>query len=155
MLCYDLGSSDHKDWQTVQHLFGSIPYGMTRLADSHSKYAPDLTDIRDTRMGEMIMIRNRSSSLSPLNHIPMYCYFCIKRSVLERFLHHLSFFSPSFLRITLSVPNMFTSALGLAVTALPFAFAATYDVSVGAGGQLAFDPQFVTAVAGDVINFVL
>lgn len=48
---------------------------------------------------------------------------------------------------------MFTTVFGFA--ALPIAFAATHDVSVGAGGLFAYDPQFVTAAAGDVINFVL
>jgi plastocyanin len=47
------------------------------------------------------------------------------------------------------------ATLGFALAALPAAFAATYDVSVGAGGVLAYDPQYVTAAVGDTVNFVL
>ncbi|KAJ8700775.1 hypothetical protein PTI98_003765 [Pleurotus ostreatus] len=46
------------------------------------------------------------------------------------------------------------SFLALALGALPAVFAATFDVSVGAGGQLAYDPPFVNAAPGDVVNFV-
>ncbi|KAF9466673.1 hypothetical protein BDZ94DRAFT_1157529 [Collybia nuda] len=49
---------------------------------------------------------------------------------------------------------MLPFALSFVFAALPVAFSATHDVSVGAGGKLAFDPQFVTATPGDVINFV-
>lgn len=45
--------------------------------------------------------------------------------------------------------------LGFALAALPVAFAATYDVSVGAGGKIAYDPEYVTAAVGDIVNFVL
>jgi plastocyanin len=45
--------------------------------------------------------------------------------------------------------------LGFALAALPVAFAATYHVSVGAGGKIAYDPQYVTAAVGDIVNFVL
>jgi plastocyanin len=45
--------------------------------------------------------------------------------------------------------------LGLSILALPSALAATYDVSVGAGGLLRFNPENVTAAAGDVITFTL
>jgi len=44
--------------------------------------------------------------------------------------------------------------LGFALAALPVAFAATYDVSVGAGGKIAYDPEYVTAAVGDIVNFV-
>jgi len=43
-------------------------------------------------------------------------------------------------------------ALGLAV--LPAALAASYDVSVGANGNLEYDPPYVTAQVGDIVNFV-
>ncbi|RDB18971.1 hypothetical protein Hypma_014380 [Hypsizygus marmoreus] len=49
---------------------------------------------------------------------------------------------------------MYTSTFGLALAALPGVFAATLDVAVGAGGKLAFDPQYVNAAPGDIINFV-
>ncbi|KAL0948374.1 hypothetical protein HGRIS_010956 [Hohenbuehelia grisea] len=45
-------------------------------------------------------------------------------------------------------------ALALTLSLIPFASAATFDVSVGAGGELAYNPQFVHAAVGDVINFV-
>ncbi|KAF4579497.1 hypothetical protein EYR40_000329 [Pleurotus pulmonarius] len=48
------------------------------------------------------------------------------------------------------MPSFLVFALG----ALPAVLAATFDVSVGAGGQLAYDPPFVNAVPGDVVNFV-
>ena len=44
--------------------------------------------------------------------------------------------------------------IGLSLLALPSALAATFDVSVG-NGTLRFDPEFITAAAGDVINFTL
>jgi plastocyanin len=50
---------------------------------------------------------------------------------------------------------MFTTTLGFAFVALPAALAATFDVSVGAGGQFAFDPPSITAAPGDMVNFVL
>ncbi|GLB43082.1 putative extracellular serine-rich protein [Lyophyllum shimeji] len=45
-------------------------------------------------------------------------------------------------------------ALGFVLAALPAALAATIDVSVGASGKFAFDPQFVTAQPGDMVNFM-
>jgi hypothetical protein len=42
----------------------------------------------------------------------------------------------------------------LAASALPTALAATFDVSVG-DGALRFNPEFVTANPGDIVNFVL
>lgn len=45
--------------------------------------------------------------------------------------------------------------LGLALATLPVVFAVTHDVSVGAGGVLKFDPEFVTAATGDIVQFVL
>jgi plastocyanin len=50
---------------------------------------------------------------------------------------------------------MFYASLGLALAALPAALAATYDVTVGAGGLLRYNPEFVTANPGDVVNFIL
>lgn len=50
---------------------------------------------------------------------------------------------------------MFTSTLIFVFAALPAALATTYDVSVGAGGKLVYDPQFVNAAPGDIVNFVL
>lgn len=43
----------------------------------------------------------------------------------------------------------------LALTALPYALGAMIQVQVGAGGNLAFDPPFVKANPGDVIDFIL
>ncbi|KAF7426398.1 hypothetical protein PC9H_008766 [Pleurotus ostreatus] len=37
---------------------------------------------------------------------------------------------------------------------LPAALAVTYDVYVGAGGELAYTPPYVNAVDGDVVNFI-
>lgn len=48
-----------------------------------------------------------------------------------------------------------TSTFCFVLAALPVVLSATYDVSVGAGGNLAFDPPYVTAAAGDTVNFVL
>ena len=42
-----------------------------------------------------------------------------------------------------------------AFSVLPAALAATYDVHVGAGGELAYTPPYVNAVPGDVVNFIL
>ncbi|KAJ8521926.1 hypothetical protein ONZ45_g1428 [Pleurotus djamor] len=47
-----------------------------------------------------------------------------------------------------------SKALAFALSVLPAALAVTYDVSVGAGGELAYNPQYVNAVPGDVVNFV-
>jgi plastocyanin len=47
------------------------------------------------------------------------------------------------------------ATLALSLAAIPAAFAASYDVSVGANGKLAYDPQYVNAAVGDTINFVL
>lgn len=49
---------------------------------------------------------------------------------------------------------VYAPVFGFVFAALPAALAASIDVSVGAGGKLAFDPQFVTAEADDVVNFV-
>ncbi|KAF8901362.1 Cupredoxin [Gymnopilus junonius] len=49
---------------------------------------------------------------------------------------------------------MITTSLGLTLAALPVAFAATFTVQVGAGGNLTYDPEFVLANPGDTINFV-
>jgi len=50
---------------------------------------------------------------------------------------------------------MLASPLGLVLVYLPFAFAITHDVSVGANGALRYDPQYVNAAVGDIVNFVL
>ncbi|KAF8873887.1 hypothetical protein BD779DRAFT_1678998 [Infundibulicybe gibba] len=44
-------------------------------------------------------------------------------------------------------------AAAVALASLPAAFAATYDVRVGPDGQFVFQPEFVKAAAGDVVNF--
>lgn len=56
---------------------------------------------------------------------------------------------------TLHVRKMIALSVGLTLAALPVAFAATFTVQVGAGGNLAYDPEFVLADPGDTINFVL
>jgi plastocyanin len=48
-----------------------------------------------------------------------------------------------------------TSTLALALAALPVSLAATYNVQVGAGGNLVYDPEYVSAQPGDIINFTL
>ncbi|KDR70703.1 hypothetical protein GALMADRAFT_29503, partial [Galerina marginata CBS 339.88] len=48
---------------------------------------------------------------------------------------------------------MISSTIGFALAALPLVLGATLDVQVGAGGQLVFDPEFVTANPGDIVNF--
>lgn len=50
---------------------------------------------------------------------------------------------------------MYRHALGLALASLPTALAASYNVQVGAGGQLAYNPPYITASAGDTVNFIL
>lgn len=50
---------------------------------------------------------------------------------------------------------MIASTLALALAALPVAFGVQYNVQVGAGGNLAYDPEYVSAQPGDVINFIL
>lgn len=50
---------------------------------------------------------------------------------------------------------MISTTFSMALAVLPTVFATNYDVSVGASGQLLYDPQYVTAVAGDTVNFVL
>lgn len=45
--------------------------------------------------------------------------------------------------------------VGLSLLALPSTLAATYDVSVGAEGLLRYNPEFVTAAAGDIVRFTL
>ncbi|PPQ74708.1 hypothetical protein CVT26_007559 [Gymnopilus dilepis] len=49
---------------------------------------------------------------------------------------------------------MIASSIALSLAAIPAAFAATFTVQVGAGGKLAYDPEFVLANPGDTINFV-
>lgn len=41
-----------------------------------------------------------------------------------------------------------TLSIGLGLLLLPAALAANYEVTVGAGGQLKFDPETVSASAG-------
>jgi plastocyanin len=51
---------------------------------------------------------------------------------------------------------MLSSTLALSLAALlPTTFAAILEVSVGANGQLAYDPPFVHAAAGDIVRFTL
>lgn len=51
---------------------------------------------------------------------------------------------------------MFTSIIFSALAALPFAFAVTFEVSVGAGGNLTYSPPFINgAVEGDTVHFTL
>lgn len=50
---------------------------------------------------------------------------------------------------------MHSAALGLSLALLPTVFAATYVVSVGADGKFAYDPQYITAHSGDIVNFIL
>jgi len=45
--------------------------------------------------------------------------------------------------------------VGFILTTLPATLAAVYDVAVGAGGKLTYDPQYVNAAVGDTVNFVL
>lgn len=45
--------------------------------------------------------------------------------------------------------------LAFALSILPAALAVTYNVQVGAGGELAYTPPYVNAVSGDVVNFIL
>jgi len=47
-----------------------------------------------------------------------------------------------------------SSKLALVLTAIPAVFAATYDVNVGPGGRLVYEPEYVMAVPGDVVNFI-
>jgi len=50
---------------------------------------------------------------------------------------------------------MITSTLALALAVLPVAFGAEYNVQVGAGGKLVYDPEYISAQPGDVVNFIL
>jgi hypothetical protein len=50
---------------------------------------------------------------------------------------------------------MISSPLNLLLVALPTVLGATFDVQVGAGGQLAYNPEFITANPGDIVNFIL
>ncbi|TFK63708.1 hypothetical protein BDN72DRAFT_305851 [Pluteus cervinus] len=43
--------------------------------------------------------------------------------------------------------------LAIALTAIPAALAASFDVQVAPGGQLVFTPNTVTAAVGDTVNF--
>ncbi|KAF8175566.1 Cupredoxin [Pholiota molesta] len=49
---------------------------------------------------------------------------------------------------------MISSPLNLLLVALPTVLGATFDVQVGAGGQLAYNPEFITANPGDIVNFI-
>ncbi|KDQ60981.1 hypothetical protein JAAARDRAFT_55712 [Jaapia argillacea MUCL 33604] len=42
----------------------------------------------------------------------------------------------------------------LAAAILPVALGATFNVTIGAGGQLRYSPETVTAAAGDIVNFI-
>ncbi|KAF9487767.1 hypothetical protein BDN71DRAFT_1458163 [Pleurotus eryngii] len=44
--------------------------------------------------------------------------------------------------------------IAFALCVLPVALAVTYDVTVGAGGELAYVPPYVNAAPGDVVNFI-
>jgi hypothetical protein len=50
---------------------------------------------------------------------------------------------------------MISSPLNLLLVALPTVLGATFDVQVGAGGLLAYNPEFITANPGDIVNFIL
>ncbi|KAK0199428.1 hypothetical protein DFS33DRAFT_1510061 [Desarmillaria ectypa] len=52
----------------------------------------------------------------------------------------MKFASPSFSLIAVILPTT--------------VYAATYNVTVGANGALAYDPEYVTASAGDMVNFI-
>ncbi|KAF8873890.1 Cupredoxin [Infundibulicybe gibba] len=45
------------------------------------------------------------------------------------------------------------AAATLALVSLPSAFATTFDVQVGPNGQFVYQPEFVKAAVGDVVNF--
>lgn len=47
------------------------------------------------------------------------------------------------------------STLALALISIPLAFSATIEVAVGPNGNLVYQPESVTAQAGDIINFTL
>ncbi|TFK63702.1 hypothetical protein BDN72DRAFT_847335 [Pluteus cervinus] len=47
----------------------------------------------------------------------------------------------------------FSTKLAFALTAIPAVFAATYNVQVGPNGKLVYDPEYVVAAPGDVVNF--
>ncbi|TFK61949.1 hypothetical protein BDN72DRAFT_413790 [Pluteus cervinus] len=47
----------------------------------------------------------------------------------------------------------FSTKLVFALTAIPAVLAATLNVQVGAGGKLKYDPEYVIAAPGDVVNF--
>jgi len=48
---------------------------------------------------------------------------------------------------------MFASTLISALAALPLALAVTHDVTVGAAGMLEYNPSFITAMQGDIVQF--
>ncbi|KAF9482841.1 hypothetical protein BDN70DRAFT_828397 [Pholiota conissans] len=49
---------------------------------------------------------------------------------------------------------MVSSSFSLLLVALPAVLGATFNVQVGAGGNLVYDPEFITANPGDVVNFI-
>ncbi|KAK0472177.1 Cupredoxin [Armillaria novae-zelandiae] len=51
----------------------------------------------------------------------------------------------------LASPSFFLTFAAILPAAV---YATTYDVTVGANGALAYDPEYVTASAGDTINFI-
>ncbi|KAK7034074.1 hypothetical protein VNI00_012505 [Paramarasmius palmivorus] len=48
---------------------------------------------------------------------------------------------------------MRASTFALALSTVPAALAANYDVTVGAGGNLVFNPEYVQAAVGDTVTF--
>ena len=49
---------------------------------------------------------------------------------------------------------MISSALFLLGAVAPLSLAATYEVQVGPGGEFVYNPPYITAHAGDVVNFI-
>lgn len=45
--------------------------------------------------------------------------------------------------------------IALVLAAASTALGATFNVTVGADGQLAYNPEFIMASAGDLVNFIL
>ncbi len=80
------------------------------------------------------------------------------KQALDRSLLLFTVFSPSLSSSGSDSPIfliMISSSLSLLVVAVPVVLGATIDVQVGANGLLAYDPEFVSANAGDIINFIL
>jgi plastocyanin len=50
---------------------------------------------------------------------------------------------------------MHSASLILSLATLPLAFAVSYDVAVGPNGMLVYEPPYITAAIGDVVNFIL